>query len=166
MRYRDFEIQPGYVEDARPCTMEVSHAEGFPNVADAMEHLRVTLGKWVERLENERNSCCRKAPPGFKFCSECGRPLAQKEPSPYQVQELFFSLFMTTCDELSGSGLYDHLEQEGWVLGTLSPEGGDGPPVYVEAVGRWMGRDEDEKPYMGWKLPDGTHGSTFDKVSE
>ena len=173
--YHNYEIQPGYVEDSRLCTMKVGHSYGFATIEEAMEHFRLTLVSYLKsQQKTPEEACCRavlanKKPPkglAWNFCPTCGtRMSALTEVSPYDVQDLFFKMPMMSADDTGGNGIYDHFMEAGWMLGC----GYDGFPfVQVQAVGRWMGREvedgdgEDERPWMEGQYPDGTSWNSRD----
>ena len=171
--YHNFVFQPGYVEDAVLSIMQVSHQEGFPDVESALEHFRLCLVSYLTDqmcTQVQRQSpCCQNhmGTPEYKFCPVCGKNLqAQVEPQPADVQDLFMTLPMTQCSD--GCGILYHFEVAGWNL-TYHIEPKTYPPVYVQAVGRWMGRDTDPdtrygtaRPWCQADYPDGNHWNSRD----
>ena len=164
MKYHNFVIQPGYAEDARLCEMRVSHSEGFSTIEEAMEDFRVALISFL-RKKSKPKRCCAKVLKRrtslYNFCPECGEDLRDiREENPYAVQELFLMLPMLTINEASSIGILGHFERAGWTLSGFSdyPEE---EPCHIEAVGRWMARETDDRPFMCGVYPDGTTWSSF-----
>lgn len=150
-RYHNFNLQFGYVKDSRPATMLCGHDQGFDDVESAMEDLRKTLYGylWLER--------------GLNFCPVCGTPVkAMKKVSGYDVAKAFEDLFMSTMDDLGD--IYGYLENHGWTIGATI---GEQRSVEVQAVGRWMAReDEEDRPWMEADYPDGGYWNSRDGLTE
>ena len=176
--HHNFVFQPGYVEDAVLSVMQVSHQDGFPDVESALESFRLTLISYLTKqllAAGQHRACCvttREQVSGARFCTACGNNLnltAKVVPDPADVQDLFMALPMTQCSD--GCGIIEHFEIAGWNL-TYHMEPKTYPPVYVQAVGRWMGRDTDPDTRYGtartWcqaDYPDGTRWNSRDGYS-
>lgn len=160
-KLQNFGIQLGYAEDAVLGTLAFSHVDGFDEVEEAMEHLRLAAVAYLRKKASAK-SCCRDHVhvDGYVFCPKCGRKLeGARDPGPADVQEFFYDLLSTTNDALASKGIDDSFAAYGWRL-----DGFDGGPAEcsVQAVGRWMGReDEEDRPFMEWSFPDGTSSSTY-----
>lgn len=163
MTYHNFTFQPGYVESSTLCTMAISHAIGFTDAEQALESFRLCLVDYLTiqmcQHVKKQKPCCQNhmGNSEYHFCPVCGYNLqAQVEPSPFDVQEAFMEMPMTTCD--GGADMLRHFEAAGWYLGYLHPVFEGEVPVLIQAVGRWMGRDTEgsERPYCEANYPDGS----------
>ena len=158
-KLHNFGIQLGYAESALLSSMAFSHGYGFDDVEEAMEDLRL-LAKSYLLAQLIRRTCCREFAfhDGYNCCPKCGRSLADvRDVSPADVRDFFYNLSSTDMD--GGAGILEYFESKGWNLCGFSD---DEPAVSVQAVGRWMGReDEEDRPFMEWTLPDGTSSSTY-----
>lgn len=158
-KLRAFQVQLGYAEETLLSTLRFYHVDGFHEVEEAMEHLRLTAVAFVRKARVAR-ACCRAHVhvDGYSFCPKCGRRLDDaRDPGPGDVQQFFYGLPTMTTDRASATGLLDHLGEHGWDITGDPAE----PAVLVRGVGRWMGRDgERDRPYMEWTFPDWSEGST------
>lgn len=159
MTYHNFDLQPGYVEDTMLCTMKVGHDDGFEGIEEAVEHFRLTIRSYLEsRRQPPNNKCCKKNLSGKKspnYCQDCGSKLAFDDVSGPETQEFFYHMLTMTIDGASGSWVWDHFEEAGWHLGLTLGDPSDYPLCQVRSIGRWMGREDDERPWLEGDYPDG-----------
>ena len=171
MKWHNFELQPGYAEDARLCTMKVGHQDGFDGIEEAMEDFRLTRVSYLKKNQQPpEHSCCKKAIKSkANYCPKCGFKLANlAEVTPYEVGELFFRLFATTIDEANDVWL--HFDNADWRLGGPHPDhvraykGHSDKLVQVQGVRRWMEREEGDRPWMEGTYPNGDMWNSRDGV--
>lgn len=161
MVYHNFALQPGYAEDTYLCEMSVSHDEGFENIEEAIEGLRLTINAYLAESARCR-PCCNisKANPEFRYCPRCASNLGtMRGPDAGAIQDFFLKLPMTTIDD--GAGILQFFEGRGWHLDGFY-NFPDEAPCSVRAVARWMGREgEDDRPYLEGTYPNGETYCSF-----
>jgi hypothetical protein len=149
--YRNFTLQPGYVESTRLCVIEVCHLGGFATIGEALADLKARLRAFLEHGVRLPKCCAGylESNPEFTYCPKCGQGLHREDVEDEHVADLFWRIPERTLD-----GSFDFLEfmeEGGWVIGRFDDE--SEAPCFVQGVTRYM-RDDDG--FCEGAYPDGT----------
>ena len=157
--YRHFALQLGYAESERLCVMLVYHDDGFPGIEEALDSLRATAFTYLRESAPGR-ACCNASRVKYELtpeqrCTECGHRVGKDTVASADVAEFFHELPARTLD--GSSRILDHFAEYGW---DLVPHVRVLAPCWVYHVGRWMAREDDERPVVTGEYPDGRSWST------
>lgn len=132
MKHQLFLLNLGYAECTRISTMMILHQSGFDEVLEAMESLRTLL---VEFIKNQYS-------------------VTESEIND-KVSEILNELHNGDIDSISDMGLWDHLEDAGWLLSSVDLEHFKMfNPVFVDRLEQWMRSGGKNHDYLYWAFLD------------